>query len=539
MKRAPRPRVRLAATLAVAAMLTSACVSSEAGKTDGAKTQKTERGRYTFGIVGDQPDGGTPVDGGTLRIADYAEARSLSPAVTYATGASGGSALAAVYDVLMRYDTAAKKYEPQLAKSLQSSADLKTWTLKLRDGVKFSDGTPLDADAVTASLAWYQKNKGADTALLAPNVAKTEATDDSTVVFTLRSPWATFPAMLAQAPGMIVAPAAYAGKTFEPIGAGPFVLDRYAPQEEMVLKANKGYFKGKPHLDAIRFTWPQSDRTKLESLEDGTVDLTYMRSPDVVDEAVKAGHPGELTLTGLGNMVVINTREGRPGADLRVRKAMALALDPELDTERAYDGKGLPGKEIFPPESRLHSDVKPTGVDLDQAKKLLAEARKDGYDGTVSYMDGTDPVSRAKGVVTKAMLERVGFTVKLDLVSSIADRTSKTYVEHDFDLSRGAASISESDPYHRLQSVLNSTSYGNPGGYANPEMDALLVRLQAADSDAATQKILDEVQTLFNEDVPLVNLGASAAFTAWGKNVHGVVPTDEYMALFGEAWISK
>ncbi|MEU9201892.1 ABC transporter substrate-binding protein [Streptomyces sp. NPDC048332] len=539
MKRAPRPRVRLAATLAVAAMLTSACVASGTGKSDGAKTQKTERGRYTFGLIGDQPDGGAPVEGGTLRIADYAEARSLSPAVTYATGASGGSALAAVYDVLMRYDTAAKKYEPQLAESLRSSDDLKTWTLKLREGVKFSDGTPLDADAVTASIAWYRKSKGADTALLAPNVAKTEATDDTTVVFTLRTPWATFPAMLAQAPGMIVAPAAYAGKTFKPIGAGPFVLGTYAPQEEMVLKANKNYFKGRPHLDALRFTWPQSDRTKLESLQDGTVDLTYMRSPDVVDEAVKAGHPGELTLTGLGNMVVINTREGRPGADLRVRKAMALALDPELDTERAYNGKGLPGKEIFPPESRLHSRVKPLGVDLDQAKKLLAEAKKDGYDGTVTYMDGTDPVSRAKGVVTKAALERVGFTVKLDLVSSIADRTSKTYVEHDFDLSRGAASISESDPYHRLQSVLNSTSYGNPGGYANPRMDALLVRLQAADSDAETQKILDEVQTLFNEDVPLVNLGASAAFTAWGKNVHGVVPTDEYMTLFGEAWIAK
>lgn len=539
MKRATRPRARLAATLAVAAMLTSACVASDAGESDGAKTQKTERGRYTFGLIGAQPEGGKPVEGGTLRIADYAEARSLSPAVTYATGASGGSALAAVYDVLMRYDTAAKKYEPQLAESLHSSADLKTWTLKLRDGVTFSDGTPLDADAVTASIAWYQKNKGADTALLAPNVAKTEATDESTVVFTLRTPWATFPAMLAQAPGMIVAPAAYAGKTFKPIGAGPFVLDRYAPQEEMVLKANKGYFKGRPHLDALRFTWPQSDRTKLESLEDGTVDVTYMRSPDVVDEAVKAGHPGELTLTGLGNMVVINTREGRPGADLRVRRAMALALDPELDTERAYQGKGLPGKEIFPPESRLHSGVKPLGIDLDRAKKLLAEAKKDGYDGAITYMDGTDPVARAKGVVTKAMLERVGFTVKLDLVSSIADRTSKTYVEHEFDISRGAASISESDPYHRLQSVLNSTSYGNPGGYANPKMDALLVRLQAAESDAAAQKILDEVQTLFNEDVPLVNLGASAAFTAWGENVHGVVPTDEYMTLFGEAWISK
>ncbi|MEU9320038.1 ABC transporter substrate-binding protein [Streptomyces sp. NPDC048295] len=539
MTRAPRHRARFAATLAVAVTLTSACVSSDAGEAGSGKTQKAERGRYTFGLVGAQPDGGSPVEGGTLHIADYGEARSLSPAVTYATGASGGSALAAVYDVLMRYDTAAKKYEPQLAKSLHSSDDLKTWTLQLRDGVKFSDGTPLDADAVTASIAWYRKNKGADTALLAPNLAKAEATDDTTVVFTLRNPWATFPAMLAQAPGMIVAPAAYAEKTFKPIGAGPFVLAEYAPQEEMILKANKNYFKGKPHLDALRFTWPQSDRAKLEALDDGTADVTYMRSPDVVDDAVKAGHPGELTLTGLGTMVTINTRQGRPGADLRVRKALALALDPELETERAYEGKGLPGKEIFPPESRLHSEVKPLGVDLDRAKKLLAEAKKDGYNGTITYMDGTDPVSRAKSVVTKAMLERVGFTVKLDMVSSIADRVAKTYVEHDFDISRGAASISESDPYHRLQSILNSTSYGNPGGYANPRMDALLVRLQAADSDADTQKTLDRIQALFNEDVPLVNLGAGAGFTAWGKNVHGVVPTDEYMTLFGEAWISK
>lgn len=536
MKRAPRVRARLAAALAVAAMLTSACASPDDGNSG--KQQKTERGRYAFGSVGNQPAGGTPVRGGTLRFADYAEARSLSPAVTYATGASGGSALAAVYDVLMRYDTEAKKYRPWLAESLRSSADLKTWTLKLRDGVRFSDGTPLDAEAVVGSIDWYQRSKGADTALLAPNLAAARATDDSTVVFTLRKPWATFPAMLAQAPGMIVAPAAYASKTFRPVGAGPFTLGSYAPQEEMVLKANKKYWKGAPYLDALRFTWPQSDRSKLDALNDGAADVTYLRSPDVVDDAVHEGHPGELTLTGLGNMITINTRHGRPGADLRIRKAMALALDPGLDTARAYEGKGLPGQEIFPPESRLHSAVKPVGIDLGKAKKLVAEAKKDGFDGTLTYMDGTDPVSRAKAVVTKAMLERVGFTVELDLVSSIADRVSKTYVEHDFDISRGAASISESDPYHRLQSVLNSKSYGNPGAYANPEMDALLVELQGARGHAETQRILDDVQRLFNEDVPVVNLGASAGFTAWGKNVHGIVPTDEYMALFGQAWIS-
>lgn len=184
-------------------------------------------------------------------------------------------------------------------------------------------------------------------------------------------------------------------------------------------------------------------------------------------------------------------------------------------------------------------DGQALGVDLDEAKKLVTEAKKDGFDGTVSYMDGTDPVSRAKAVTLKAMLERVGFTVKLDLEASIADRVKKTYVDHDFDLSRGALSVSEGNPYHRLQSALNSKSFGNPGSYADPKMDALLAELHAAVTDEQTQKALDGIQTLVNETVPLANLGASAGFTAWGKKVHGIVPTEEYMALFGEAWISK
>ncbi|MFD8566879.1 ABC transporter substrate-binding protein [Streptomyces sp. NPDC059639] len=536
MKRAPRVPARIAAALITVGLLTSACVSPD--EKDGA-TQKTERGRYTFGAVGKQAPAGKPVRGGTLNFADYTEARSLSPAATYATGASGGSALAAVYDVLMRYDTKAQKYEPWLAKSLKSDGDFTTWTLTLRKGVTFSDGTPFDAEAVAGSIAWYQKNRGADATLLAANISGTTTPDDHTVVFTMRRSWSGFPARLAQAPGMIVAPAARAGKTFRPIGAGAFTLQKYAPQEEMVLKANKTYWKGRPYLDALRFTWPNSDRARLDALDDGITDVTYVRSPDIVDEAVKAKHPGELTLTGLGNMVTINTRAGRPGSDLRVRQAVALALDPVLDTERSYQGKGLPGQELFPPESRWHSKVKPLGVDAARAKKLLAAAKKDGYDGNITYMDGSDQVSRSKAVVTKAQLERVGFKVKLDLVSSTADRVSKTYVDHDFDLSRGAASVSEGDPFHRLEGILDSKSYGNPGGYADAPMDKLLVRLQAAGSDQERQRTIDAIQRRVDETVPFANLGASAALTAWGQNVHGIVPTDEYMALFGQAWLSK
>ncbi|WP_157977554.1 ABC transporter substrate-binding protein [Streptomyces triticisoli] len=539
MKRAARVRTSLAVALVTGAMLTSGCASPAGDKSDGGKEAAAERGRYEFGLIGKQAEGGKPVRGGTLDFADYAEARSLSPAVTYATGASGGSAMAAVYDVLMRYDSETKEYEPWLAKSLESNKDATVWTLKLRDGVTFSDGTPLDAKAVVASITWYQENKGADTALLAPNIAKMQAADDSTVVFTMRTPWAKFPAMLAKAAGMIVAPAAYAGKEFKPIGAGPFVLDRHAPQEEMILKANKKYWKGAPHLDAIRFFWPLSDEAKLDALKDGTADVTYVRSAEVVDEAVKAGHPGELTLSSLGSVININSREGRPGHDVRVRKAIALALDPDLESKRAFKGKGLPGKEIFPPESQWHSSVKPLGTDIEQAKKLVAEAKKDGFDGKLTYLGGTDPLNRTQAVITKSMLEQAGFTVKFDLATSIADRVKKTYVDHDFDLSRGASSVSEGDPYHRLQISMNSKSFGNPGGYADPEMDKLLDVLHGAKDDQQRQKAIDDIQTRVNETVPMANLGASASLTAWGENVHGIVPTDEYMTLFGEAWIGK
>lgn len=538
MQRATRVRARLAVAFVAGAMLTSACASPNDNSNSG-REKTVERGRYEFGLIGKQSDGGEPVRGGTLNFADYAEARSLSPAVTYATGASGGSAMAAVYDVLMRYNTETKEYEPWLAESLKGNKDATVWTLKLRKGVTFSDGTPLDAKAVVGSITWYQKNKGADTALLAPNIAKMEATDDSTVVFTLRTSWAKFPAMLSKAAGMIVAPAAYAGKEFKPIGAGPFVLDRHAPQEEMILKANEKYWKGRPHLDAIRFFWPLSDEAKFDALKDGTANVSHMRSPEVVDEAVKAGHPGELTLTSLGSVVNINSRKGRPGHDVRVRKAIALALDPDLDTQRSYGGKGLPGKELFPPESQWHSSVKPLGTDIEQAKKLVAEAKKDGFDGRITYLDGTDPLSRTQAVVTKAMLEQAGFTVKFDFIASIADQVKKTYVDHDFDLSRGAVSVSEGDPYHRLQTSMNSKSFGNPGGYVNPEMDKLLDQLHAATDDKQRQEAIDAIQTLVNETVPLANVGASAVFTAWGKNVHGIVQTDEYMTLLGEAWIGK
>src|SRR5690606_2867018 len=146
--------------------------------------------------------------------------------------------------------------------------------------VKFSDGTPLNADAVIKSIERYQAKYAFQALTLIGNQTKMKKVDDATVEFSVAAPWATFPAMLAGGPGMIVAPKAYANEDkFTPIGAGAFTLKDYAPAEALILSANKNYWGGEPNLDTLRFVWVGADDAKLESMDSGEVDAAFVRQP--------------------------------------------------------------------------------------------------------------------------------------------------------------------------------------------------------------------------------------------------------------------
>ena len=536
-----RPRLVVAA-LASAALL-AGCGSSDGTEATGTKEasagglSKTEI--YTTGLVDVEEPAGDPQSGGTLTIADFGEPRVLNPAVTYANGATGGSAMAAVYDTLMRYDFSTGSFEPQLAESLTSEDDT-TWTLTLREGVEFTDGTPLDADAVLASLGYYQANYAYQSLLLLANVAETTKQDDRTIVFTLRSPWATFPNMLAQGPGMVMAPAAYDDpEDFEPIGAGPFELDTYAPGEELVLTRNEDYWNGAPPLDALRFIWlgAADDQPKLDALESGDADTAFLRDAAVVEKARDAGMSGMMFATGLGDNLWINAREGAPGADPRVRRAVALAFDAESYVARTLDGAGLPTKALFAESSPWHTDAEPPAADPEAARALLEEAKADGYDGTIRYSHAADASSQAGAVAIKAMLEAVGFEVVLDPIRSIADQVQKVYVDHDYDLAVAATSVPDEDPYSRLAGALGSQSPSNPTGYASLEMDALLAELQVAgDSPDEGAETMAAIEELWHTDAPGVSISAGGTFQPWNDGVHGIVPTTETMFLYDQAW---
>ncbi|WP_209307473.1 ABC transporter substrate-binding protein [Geodermatophilus sp. DF01_2] len=527
--------VRVAA-LGAGALVLSACGSnSDAAPSDSVSQPPAEP---TMGIIGAQTDCGEPVEGGTLTLADYAEARSLNPTQTIATGYSGGTALAAIYDVLVRYDPETGEFEPWLAEDVQPNEDFTEWTVTLRDGVTFSDGTPLNAEAVVNSVNWYLSNGGFDAAIVAPNLSGVRAEGDNTVVFELNKPWASFPAMLGQGIGMIVAPAATQGE-FQPIGAGPFTLDSYSPQEELVLSAREDYWGDEPYLDELRFVWLNNEVAALETLQSGGVDATVLRGITQVEEAREAGFPGYLTVQSLGNIALLNNAEGRPAADPRVREAIALAIDTEVLNQRVWEGIDIGSKALFPEISRWHAeDVETRPFDPERARQLVEEAKADGWDGTITYLGGDDPAGRAQALAIQAMLENVGITAETELLRTIADRIQRIFVQRDFDMAQSALSVTEEDPFQRLYSSLHSNSATNVMGYANPEMDALILELQAT-SGEDRQEIIAEIEALWQETVPSVSFAPSVPFVPWQEDVHGIEPINEGMLMFGDAWIGE
>lgn len=537
MKKHTSSLVRLAAMLSATALVAAGCAN--ASSEDGEGTSDSASVDYTTRLMNVSEPSGEPVKGGTLRVAEYSEARTLNPTQTFPTGATGGNIMAAVYDTLVRYDHTTGDFVPQLAESLESDDD-KTWTLKLREGVKFHDGTPVNAEAVIGSLNYYMNSYGMNAALLKGETKSLEAVDPLTVEITVKHAWPTFPYILSAGAGMVMAPAAIKDpEAFKPIGAGPFKFKSYSPTEKTVVVANEDYWNGRPHLDSIEFVLLGADSTAYESLQSGGVDVAFLRGTDTVDQAIEEGVAGMVNAVGLSNNFWINARKGSPGEDQRVRKAIALAIDPELYLKRLSGGAGNATKLLVSPDSQWAPDVDPLETDPEAAKKLLDEAKADGFDGKVRFLARTDQASQAGAVAVQAMLEDVGFEVELDLVQNVADQTQKLYIDHDFDIASAATSVPDEGMFTRMMSMLESTSALNVPGFNSPEWDKLARELQGIKDPAEGKEVLAKMEEIWAEEAPGVGISSGAMINAWNDNVHGIIPGSETITHFEKTWLEK
>src|SRR5690606_35784922 len=143
------------------------------------------------------------------------------------------------------------------------------------------------------------------------------------------------------------------GDKFTPIGAGPFSVVHLRTQQELELKARPDYWGGEPPLDGLKFVAIAGEQPKIEALRTGGVQMIYLRNAETVNAAT-AEFPGFIITNNMTTIGQINSAPGRPGADRRVRQAMAYAIDTDIVNERARGGQEVMGTDLFQPWSQWH-----------------------------------------------------------------------------------------------------------------------------------------------------------------------------------------
>ncbi len=268
--------------------------------------------------------------------------------------------------------------KPYLAEAITPSTDYSSWTITLRPGIAFHDGTPLDADALLLNLRKQIDSLLTGQALT--NIAGVEKSGPLSVVVNMHTPWVPFPYYLADQPGYIAAPSMLndPNGASHPVGTGPFVFEKWEPNVELTVRANPHYWRpGLPYLDGISFRPFVNPAAMGASLLSGALDsasstdqstiLSFSRDSRfvVVDDA-----HGTVVQPD-ANCIILNT--GKPPLDdLKVRQALAHALDKQAIVNVAFAGLGAVSDGPFVEGSEWYAPTGYPQLDLAKARSLIA-----------------------------------------------------------------------------------------------------------------------------------------------------------------------
>jgi peptide/nickel transport system substrate-binding protein len=525
----------------------------------------------TAGPVTTVDDG--PRDGGTLEMAVFAVPSGLDPIVAAGGGATGGSEMAAIYDTLVRWNPETGAFEPRTAAAVEPNGDASEWTIRLRPGVQFSDGTAYDAAAVKAGLDRHRSpaNRTSSAAYMA-RVRDVVVADPSTVVVSLAEPWPGFKAVLADEPGMIPSPTALAACgdaapaqcafNTAPVGAGPFAVSSFAPGEQLTLRRSDTFWGDPPHLDELKFVTQQDSggaRT-LEAFSTGGVDVAFLRDPATVVEARSAGYTGfplvvqggSVTLMNTGAWVTCTAGEpavhctGRPDGQFRtapptsvidVRRAVAAALEPHAIDRRVTGGAGHAGSALLPRSFTGDPAVPGPTHDVAAAQALVNGVKASGWNGVLRYRCTNTPANVARAEAMREQLAAVGIELQVD-VDGGTDEQVQALAVRDFELACWGLQVTPDDlGADSLRQNLYSTLGTNRSGYESPEMDAALDALRLAQDPAARQAAYRRVAELYTRDLPFYVDAAIEEYVVISDDVVDVAPTLGSVVTFEKAWL--
>ncbi|QND46371.1 ABC transporter substrate-binding protein (plasmid) [Rhizobium lusitanum] len=510
---------------------------------------------------------GTAFAAGTLRIGMTASDIPLTTGQTDQGGEGQRFMGYTVYDSLVEWDlTSAVKPSalvPGLAVSWAVDANDKTkWTFKLRDGVKFHDGSAFTADAVIWNLdkllkqdaPQFDKRQAAQGKSRIPAVASYKAIDPLTVEITTKTPDATLPYQLSWI--LMSSPANWEtqGKNWDavaqkPSGTGPWKLESgFTPRERAELTPNKNYWDPArvPKLDKLILIPLPEPNTRVAALRSGQVDWIEAPAPDSVASLKEAGFT-IVTNSYPHNWTWHFSRvEGSPWNDIRVRKAANLAVDRDGLNE-LLGGLSIPAQGFMPPGHQWFGN--PTfklSYNVEEAKKLMAEA---GY--------GPDKRIKTKVIISSsgsgqmlplAMNEYIQQTlaeIGIDIEYEVADWNTVINIWRagaKDPSAKGATAINYSyfiqDPFtgliRHLQCNLAPPAGTNWGYYCDPEMDALFEKVRNTFDPVEQDKVLQQVHEKYVNEALFLMVTHDVNPRAMSTKVKGFVQAQNWFQDFSQ-----
>ncbi|MCP4199610.1 MAG: ABC transporter substrate-binding protein [Proteobacteria bacterium] len=491
-----------------------------------------------FCVPGQQALAAEPQYGGTLTVGMEMEPRGFDPIEASRIGSRARSYMMAIEERLFDIDDKGN-ITPELALSATPSADEKTWTIKLRQGVSFHDGTPFNADAVATH--WQRmlnpKNKFRGRGAI-QTIVSVSKVDDFTVSFELKHPWAEFLPLLTTPAGIssfVPSPKAVAEKTQNraPVGTGPFMFKEWLTGDRLVVVKNPNYWrKGQPYLDQVIYRTMPDMQTRYASLQSGEVDLIYT---DMGKDILAARKESSLQVwasdqNGAG-IFYLNTSKP-PFDDVRVRRAVAHAWNQEQYIKTIHRGVHPVVKDPFGVASTC-GNVGYREPDLAVARQLIKEY---GKPVEFEYLHTSTPRGREAGAIIPQMFKEIGATVKSIPVG--VGQMVRSVFKREYQMS--GWSLWDSPAMGLvLASNFHSKSRGNRSHYKNPELDKLLDIQRTSTDPKVRSEAFCGIAKIINEDVPLLYRLGWRHHLIGKKSVQGVNDYNYAALKVNAAWLGS
>ena len=404
---------------------------------------------------------------------------------------------------------------PLLAESWEVSPDLKTYTFKLRKGVKFHNGEPFNARIVKFSFerAAAEKSTNKDKRTFA-GMQSVAAIDDQTVVILNKDLDPDFLFLMGQATAIMVEPKSADSNATNPVGTGPYKFESWSKGSMVTLVKWADYRNAASvKMKKVTFRFISDPAAQVAALLAGDIDAFPRVTPRSVPQ-FKSNPKFQVIVSGsrAKTILAINTKK-KPLDDVRVRRAIAAAIDRKAVIEGAGDGYGAPIGSHYVPGAFGYVDT--TGINpfnIDKAKALLAEAGiKTPLE--LSLKLPPPPYARQGGEVIAAQLAKIGIIAKIENVEW-AQWLSGTYTNKNYDLTI----VSHVEPFD----LGNYAKQGYYWGYESPEFNALFQKIQNAPRAADRAKLLGDAQRMLANEAVNAFLYQPQWISLANKNLKGL-----------------